>query len=282
MLAFIPAPPTNGLQLGTVVLPPVRAVHRPGRAGRVLAGQPALGPGGRQAGRAGAAGHLGGGRGVPGRPARLRAHPHRRLPRQPAGGVRHLAGRAGPVRRADRRHPHRAVGGPPARPARAPGPGRRHPGHPPGPGLRPLGQLLQPGAVRHPHDPALGAGGRPRAPARPLRRVRHLPPHVPVRVAVQPGRGRRPAAGVGHPAAAPGQPVAAVPGPVRRRPVRAGAAAHRYHLPVAGAVPQRLDLPGPGRGRVGVAVAAGASPAGRRGGRRRPGGDDAEERQWSS
>nr|BFE89001.1 hypothetical protein GCM10020093_116020 [Planobispora longispora] len=38
----------------------------------------------------------------------------------------------------------------------------RRPGHRGGPGHRPLGQLLQPGAVRQPDRPAVGPGDRPR------------------------------------------------------------------------------------------------------------------------
>ena len=47
---------------------------------------------------------------------------------------------------------------------------------------RPLGQLVQPGAVRQADRPAVGAGDRPRAPAAGLRAGRDLPPDVPLRV----------------------------------------------------------------------------------------------------
>jgi hypothetical protein len=85
-----------------------------------------------------------------------------------------------------RRHARR-----PARPAPA---GREHPRLPRRSsaraagraGHRPHRQLLQPGAVRRSHEPALGARDRPCAPARRLRAVRDLPSHVPLRAAVEP------------------------------------------------------------------------------------------------
>ena len=59
---------------------------------------------------------------------------------------------------------------------------RDRPGHRARPGHGPLGQLVQPGAVRPPDRPALGPGDRPRAPSGRLRAVRDLPPDVPLRV----------------------------------------------------------------------------------------------------
>ena len=60
------------------------------------------------------------------------------------------------------------------------------------PGDRPLGQLVQPGAVRPADRPAVGPGDRRRPPAARLRGLRDLPPDVPLRVPVEPGRVRRP------------------------------------------------------------------------------------------
>ena len=66
--------------------------------------------------------------------------------------------------------------------------GARRPGRP---GDRPLGQLVQPGALRQAHRPALGARDRPAVPATRLRGLRDLPPDVPLRVRVEPPRLRR-------------------------------------------------------------------------------------------
>ena len=102
-----------------------------------------------------------------------------------------LGGRAGDSRRADRRHPGRDVGGPPARHRRRRRGDVRGPVHPPRPGDRTVGQLVQPGAVRPAHRPAVGAGDRRRAPARRLRVGDDVPPDVPLRVAVEPRPVRR-------------------------------------------------------------------------------------------
>ena len=56
---------------------------------------------------------------------------------------------------------------------------------------RPLGQLVQPGALRQAHRPAVGPGDRPGLPAAGLRGLRHLPPDVPLRVRLEPARLRR-------------------------------------------------------------------------------------------
>ena len=75
-------------------------------------------------------------------------------------------------------------------PGALPGRGGRHhrPRHRDRPGHRPMGQLLQPGAVRQPHRPAVGPGDRPRQAGHGAGRG-HLPPHVPVRVDLGPGAG---------------------------------------------------------------------------------------------
>ena len=62
-----------------------------------------------------------------------------------------------------------------------------------GPGDRPLGQLLQPGTLRRPHHAALGTADRRRQPELPARHAggHALPPDVPLRIPLEPGR-RRP------------------------------------------------------------------------------------------
>ena len=57
--------------------------------------------------------------------------------------------------------------------------------HPARPGDRTVGQLVQPGAVRAPDRPAVGAGDRRRAPPRRVRPGHDVPPDVPLRVAVE-------------------------------------------------------------------------------------------------
>src|SRR6266540_3962025 len=127
-----------------------------------------------------------------------------------------------------------------------------------------LGQLLQPGAVRHPHQGALGAGGRAGPPAGPLPGVRHLPPDVFVREPVGPGDRRGAAVAERAPQAAHRQHRPVLPGDVRVGAVPAGADPHRHDLPAAGPVPQRLGVAGGGHRRRRVAVPArGASPANR-------------------
>ena len=82
----------------------------------------------------------------------------------------------------------RSVGGAPP----GPPPGRRRrrgrAGAAAGPGHRPLGQLVEPGAVRPAHLPAVGAGDRPRPPPRPLRRLADLPSDLPLREPLEPRR----------------------------------------------------------------------------------------------
>ena len=80
----------------------------------------------------------------------------------------------------------------PRRRRRAALPGRRGAGAARGAGDRARRQLLQPGALRAPDLAAVGPRDRPRAPARALRRQRHLPPHLPLRDRLEPGAGRLP------------------------------------------------------------------------------------------
>ncbi len=133
-----------------------------------------------------------------------------------------------------------------------------------GAGDRPLGQLLQPGAVRAADRPALGGADRP-GPAEHGAGRDRLPPHLPVRVALGPGPGRR--AGLRRPAVQDGPR----PG---LRPVRDGlhgragvdrAAAHRHRQPRARAAAERVDLDHRLRRRAGVLPA----PPGAAGDRRR-------------
>ena len=52
--------------------------------------------------------------------------------------------------------------------------------------IGPLGQLVQPGALRQAHRPAVGPPDRPGLPTARLRGLRHLPPDVPLRVRLEP------------------------------------------------------------------------------------------------
>ena len=113
----------------------------------------------------------------------------------PSNALSHLGGRprhlgrrrARRRRRLDRLPPH-GVPLPATSPTRRPRPRRR-------PGDRPLRQLVQPRALRPPDRPAVGparsTSGTRRRPRRPRRqrqpgRARHLPPDVPLRVALVP------------------------------------------------------------------------------------------------
>src|SRR4029450_7750699 len=60
-------------------------------------------------------------------------------------------------------------------------------------GDRPMGELVEPGALRQADRPAVGAEDRPRAPHSGLRGPRDLPPDLPLRVRLRPDR-RRPVA----------------------------------------------------------------------------------------
>ena len=94
-------------------------------------------------------------------------------------------------------------------------------------GDRAVGELLQPGAVREADRPALVRGDLARQPSGRLLALRDLPPDLPLRVALVPARGRRPAPGrpaVQPEAAGPLRPLRHV---VLRRPLRHGAPAHR-------------------------------------------------------
>ncbi|VXB70560.1 hypothetical protein NOCARDAX2BIS_310024 [Nocardioides sp. AX2bis] len=157
----------------------------------------------------------------PALPRHHRLRPLLRRGRRPVGRALRLAGRPRhlgchlPRRRRGR---HRC---PPARHPAAAGARRDGPRCPGRPGHRPLGQLVQPGAVRRPHHAALGPGDRslvlalrrrrdPRADARDA-----VPPDLPLRVPLEPRRLRR--GGVGRP-----------PVPARPRP-RAGPLRHHLH-----------------------------------------------------
>ena len=108
-----------------------------------------------------------------------------------------VGGRSRHPRRAAARHPGRAVHGQGNGDPDLDGRDLRGTGDPARAGDRALGQLLQPGAVRAPDRPAVGARDRRRAPRRRSRdrravRGRHdVPPDVPVRVAVEPRHGVR-------------------------------------------------------------------------------------------
>ena len=88
--------------------------------------------------------------------------------------------------RGDRHHPAPAH-------AHARGDGLHGPGHRARAGHRPLGQLLQPGAVREAVDAPVGTRDRAVAPSRRLCAVRDVPADVPVRVAGVPRHLRHPA-----------------------------------------------------------------------------------------
>jgi hypothetical protein len=156
------------------------------RAGRGDDHSAPLGEAGRQPGARPGGRALGFPRGSGRRAPLLPGHELERGAAALVGAARRLAGWPGDLGRNRRRHARR-----PGRPAPARREHRRLPrrsgaraagraGH------RPYRQLLQPGAVRRSHEPALGARDRPCAPARRLRAVRDLPSHVPVRAAVEP------------------------------------------------------------------------------------------------
>ncbi|CAA9375354.1 MAG: Prolipoprotein diacylglyceryl transferase, partial [uncultured Nocardioides sp.] len=208
--ALDPQPLPGGLVPRAVPVARLRAVHPRRHRGRGLAGGAPLGRARWRAGPGQRRGAVGGA--VRDRRRAALPRPHRlgellRRGRRPRRGPLRLAGRPrhlGSDRARRRRRLHRC----PPRRSGVPSAGRRagtrdHPG----PGDRPAGQLVQPGAVRPPHRPALGAGDprRDEAPCR-LRAVRDLPPDLPLRGPVEP-RGPRPAA-VGRP-----------PVPHRPRPV---------------------------------------------------------------
>ena len=116
------------------------------------------------------------------------------------------------------------------------------PGHCARSGDRTLGQLVQPGTLRGPHLSAVGPADRPAAPARRIRGVRDVPPHVSLRVALDarcctgPHLGRQalhdgawPGVRALRPALLPGSWVDRIP-----------ADRHGQHHP--GRAPQCLDL----------------------------------------
>ena len=173
--------------------PRLRAVHHRRHRGRHLDRRAPLGGPRRPRRRHPGPRRLGGALRPGRRPALPRGHrrePLLRRGRQPRGrrstsggaawgsGARIALGAVGVVVGAA------AQGHPAAAGARRPGPRRAR-----RPGAGPLGQLVQPGALRPAHRPALGPGDRPGAlAARARLRAGHdLPPHVPLRVAVEPG-----------------------------------------------------------------------------------------------
>ncbi len=113
-----------------------------------------------------------------------------------------------------------------------------------GPGGRPLGQLVQPGALRSAQHATVGAGDRPRAPSTRHAPAGDLPAHVPLRVALGPRRRR--AAALGGAALDVGQRAAVRPlrRRLHRRPRLDRGAARRPRQPLPRTAPQRLDQPG--------------------------------------
>ncbi len=132
--------------------------------------------------------------GGPRRPHRRSALPRAHRPRPVRGPlaacVRRVGGRSRHPRGTDRGRRDRRLHRPPSRPARGAAARRRRPGPACRPGDRATRQLVQPGAVRSAHRSAMGTGDRPGAPARGLPRRGHIPSHVPVRSAVEPGARR--------------------------------------------------------------------------------------------
>src|SRR5690606_33202061 len=111
------------------------------------------------------------------------------------------------------------------------------------PSRGPLGQLVQPGAVRSTPRPGVGARDRSPDPAAPVRRGRAVPPAVLVRVARQPDpRGADP---LGRTALSgrSGEAVGSLLDRIRDAPVHDGVAPHRHHVPLPRSEPQRLGQP---------------------------------------
>ena len=105
---------------------------------------------------------------------------------------------------------------------------RPHPRHPAGPGHRPVGQLVEPGAVRRPDLTAVGCADRRQEPAARVRRLHHVPPHVPLRAAVEPGPLLPPGQDRPPPAAASRQPAAHLHRWLLPRPPLDRGHAHRH------------------------------------------------------
>ena len=189
--------------------------------------------------------------------------------------VRRLGGRARHPRGHDRRARDRRRLRAAPRPAAPALPGHHRPLGRPGPGDRPLGQFLQRGGLRAPHQPPVEALHL-RAPAAPdPDRRRVLPPHLPLRIAVGPRSLPPPGAGAAAPArAGPGHDVPGVPRALFGRPVLDRGAADGQ--PDARALPGRPDREHPGRragrGRHSPPLAPGvrSSPPGVPNGSRRP------------
>ena len=111
------------------------------------------------------------------------------------------------------------------------------PGPAAGPGRRPVGELLQPGTLRRPHHAAVGTADRRRQPELPGRHAggHALPPHVPVRVALEPGRRADPAGPGPQVPLPPRPPVLAL-----RHVLHAGPGLDRSHADRRGRADQPL------------------------------------------
>ena len=172
-----------------------------------------------------------------------RHHELERGARPLVGAVRRLAGRARRLGRDPLRRARRRVGRPPLGAERAALHGRRRARPPARAGDRPLGQLVQPGALRQADRPAVGPRDRPVAPAGGLLRPRDLPPDVPLRVRVRPDRRRRSCYSVDR------RFKIRAAGPLRAlrlllllRPLLRGAAPRRSRARVPRPAPERVGL----------------------------------------
>ena len=236
--------------------PLVRHPHGHRDPGGLLARPPARGPGGL-AGRPARAGRAVGRGGGPGRRAPVRGGLQLGLLRPvPGEDHRGLGGRARDARRAHRGPARRRVARAAVGRAGAPRARRHRAQHDPGPGDRPLGELLQRGSLRGAHRSAVEALHLTEPPADRVPAGRLLPPHVPLRVAVEPAGVR--AAGALDPPA--GRAVSRR-GLLRlHRALLGGPVLHR-----GGAARQLLDRALPGRTareRGGRAGGGGGDPVG--------------------
>ncbi len=125
---------------------------------------------------------------------------------------------------------------------------------------RPVGQLLQPGAVRTAYQPALGGADRPRPPPGRHAEHRYLPADVPLRVTL--GRRGRRARHLGRtplpPRTRPG--IRALRRRVYRRTWLGRGAARRPRQPLLRTATERLDLAGRVRRVSGLPAAKSRSP----------------------
>ncbi len=138
-----------------------------------------------------------------GRAAVPRGHRLVGLLGQPREDPAHPGGRPGDLRRAARRCARRGLRRAPGRRSAARGARLRGSRRRARAGARPLRQLLQPGALRWADEPAVGPRDRSAEPAAAVPRRRHVPPDVPLRVALEPARD-------GH--SVPCRPALAAPG----------------------------------------------------------------------